>query len=111
MANWLVVEASSQLQVRNDGGGVEDNFIFIFIFFLNRFGVFFSKRQIFEFIRDLIYKEFFFLVDNIVDLGFVEIIFVVCINLQVLWATKGLDIFFSLGSLYHSHFLKRVFLN
>ena len=34
-----------------------------------------------------------------VDLGFVEIIFVVCINLEVLWATKGLDIFFFFGFL------------
>ena len=47
--------------------------------------------------------------DNIVDLGFVEIIFVVCVNLDVLWATNGLDFFFFFGFLYHSHFLKRVF--
>ena len=62
-----------------------------------------------EFIRDLIYKESLFLVDNIADLGFVETIFVVCINLDVLWAMNGLDFIFLLGSLYNSHFLKRVF--
>ena len=45
--------------------------------------------------------------DNIADLGFVEIIFF-CINLDVLWAMNGLDVFF-FGFLYHSHFLKRVF--
>ena len=104
MANRLVVEASRKLQVRDDGGGLGD-----FFFFKIDLG-FFSKRRIFEFIRDLIYKEFLFLVDNIVDLGFVEIIFVVCVNLDVLWATNGLDFFF-FGFLYHSHFLKRVFLN
>ena len=32
--------------------------------------------------------------DNIVDLGFVEIIFVVCVNLDVLWAMNGLDFIF-----------------
>ena len=47
-----------------------------------------------EFIRDLIYKESLFLVDNIADLGFVETIFVVCINLDVLWAMNGLDFIF-----------------
>ena len=46
--------------------------------------------------------------DNIIDLGFVEIIFVVHVNLDVLWAMNGLDFFF-FGFLYHSHFLKRVF--
>ena len=88
MTNWLVVGASRQLQVRY-GGGLGD-----FFFFLNRFGFFFSKRWIFEFIKDLIYKEFLFLVDNIIDLGFVEIIFVVHVNLDVLWAMNGLDFIF-----------------
>ena len=32
--------------------------------------------------------------DNIVDLGFVEIIFVVCVNLDVLWAMNELDFIF-----------------
>ena len=56
----------------------------------------------------MIYKEFLFLVDNIVDLGFVEIIFVVCVNLDVLWATSGLD-FFSLGFCIILIFLKGFF--
>ena len=103
MANRLVVEASRKFWVGEDGCGLGD-------FKKKKDLDFFSKQRIFEFIRDLIYKEFLFLVDNIVDLGFVEIIFVVCVNLDVLWATNGLDFFF-FGFLYHSHFLKRVFLN
>ena len=34
------------------------------------------------------------MVDNIADLGFVEIFVVVCINLDRLWAMNGLDFFF-----------------
>ena len=49
------------------------------------------KLLIFEFIRNLIYKGFFFLMDNIADLGFVEIFVVVCINLDRLWAMNSLD--------------------
>ena len=35
--------------------------------------------------------------DNIADLGFVEIFVVVCINLDRLWAMNGLDFFFFFG--------------
>ena len=34
------------------------------------------------------------MVDNIADLGFIEIFFVVCINLDRLWAMNGLDFLF-----------------
>ena len=65
--------------------------------------------RIFEFIRDLIYKESLFLVDDIADLGFVEIIFVVCINLDVLWAMNGLDFIFLWVPCIILIFLKGVF--
>ena len=57
------------------------------------------KLLIFEFTRNLIYKGFFFLMDNIAKLGFVEIFVVVCINLDRLWAMNSLDAwnFFFLG--------------
>ena len=38
--------------------------------------------------------------DNIADLGFVEIFVVVCINLDRLWAMNGLDFFFFFGVKY-----------
>ena len=34
------------------------------------------------------------MVDNIVDLGFIEIFVVVCINLDRLWAMNGLEFLF-----------------
>ena len=38
--------------------------------------------------------------DNIADLGFVEIFVVVCINLDRLWAMNGLDFFFLVKYLF-----------
>ena len=38
--------------------------------------------------------------DNIVDLGFIEIFVVVCINLDRLWAMNGLEFLFWLKCLF-----------